>query len=70
MDTRDKIALRFTHRDGTTRTFRVAHNPLTDSWLYSFDDWDSAFSTNKHYINTVVQGIKRKATNVVDLLVA
>ena len=53
--------IKFIHHDGTEKHFVTESNPLTNSQMYSFDNWKGCFASDLRHVKSIIRDIHKKA---------
>ena len=53
--------IKFIHHDGTKKHFVTERNTLTNSQMYSFNNWKGCFASDLRYVKSIVRDIHKKA---------
>jgi hypothetical protein len=61
-----KGEIKFIHyRDGKEYHFVTAPNALTDSQMYSFNNWRDCYASDTDEVRSIVRGIHQKAKKII-----
>jgi hypothetical protein len=61
MTKKESIELKFMHENKPV-TFKAEVNQLNNNWMYTFNDWQSCYSTDsKRTINQIIKNIKKNS---------
>ena len=63
------IEVEFIHTDNTSQKLICELNPLTGSWLYTFDNWGSAYKTDKRGVNSLIKSIEKKSLSILKKMI-
>jgi hypothetical protein len=62
-----KGSVTFIHfQDRLKYTFKTEANPWCDNQMYTYDNWGSCFASDWKHVQSILRGIYRKATRVID----